>query len=155
MSSEDTVQTIINEFSAQIGLENTTLDASGRLSLNVGPMEVSFSSQSEPTDLLWLIADLGPLPDDEDAVPFLLNAAFFAWIADSMTIALDDESNHVLGYTAIPLATLTRDSLRTSFERLVTAALEIRRCLADRDFEPLVVEGNTAAPADHSPGVRV
>lgn len=137
MSRFNDVQAVLSEFAADNGLAGICLDDHGQVSLNVGPLEVSFMCEVEPVGILWIFADLGDVPDDKEATAYLLNLAFVAWLSDSITIAVESGRRRGLGYAAIPVSGLDAKGLSTTFERLVKAAMEIRERLAARDFSGL------------------
>lgn len=156
MSSQQVAQSTLDEFAAELGLASVALDADGRLTLEIGEMEVTFAFEDEPAPILWIYADLGEVPDGTEAPRALLALAFVSWIANTMTISVTEGGSRAVGFTCVPVALLTAQGLAESFGSLTEAALEVRRRLETGDFSGIDQLGSTASTGAGSlPGIQV
>ncbi|MEM9784702.1 MAG: type III secretion system chaperone [Pseudomonadota bacterium] len=157
MSSVSITQSILDEFGEKLGTGAIALDAEGRATMSVGPLEITFAHDSEPVAMLWLYADLGPMPEDEAAPTGLLTLGYISWMTGAMTIAATDDGTRVFGYTSIPLAMLTVPVLEENFQRLLISGIEVQRRLAAGDFAelPTDVALDDSADTTFRPDLRV
>ena len=136
MSRADFIAGVLSELCAKMGLGETGPDAQGRLTLTFGETPVTFSSSADPVELVWIHADLGEIPGEGTEAPtFLLRLAFDCWGLNRMTIGLDDSGRRAWGYTCLPAAHLSADSLEQSLNGLLEVAMPLRERLARGAFD--------------------
>ena len=150
MSRLDHVANVLQELAAEAGLDRLALDATDRASLRFDGITVTFTYAAEPVELLWLHADLGPVPTDGDAAPaWLLRLGLMTWASSRMTIGLDQSGTRAVGATAVAVVMLDLATLKEVLARLLEAARPIRDGLAEHQFDldPSVAASAGAPPA--------
>jgi len=136
MSRINVADTVVGELCEQLGLGERTLDGGGRLTLRFDQTPVTLTYAERPVELLWLQVELGPIPAEGTAAPrFLLRLAFDCWGLNRMTIGLDEAGRKAWGFTCIPVAQLSRDSLEQVLSGLLEVAVPIRERLGKGAFE--------------------
>ncbi len=129
MSRIDYVTGILQEFGAEVGLP-LELGSDGRASLRFDDLLVTFAYGEQPMEMLWVYADLGPIPASGVAVPdLLLELNLTVWLRANMTISVDRAGERALGFTMLPLASLDLRALKTALDMLLDVAAEIRGLL--------------------------
>jgi hypothetical protein len=135
MSSDEQVREIIAEAGGQLGAPDLALDDHGCAELALGDVPVTLMLAQQPERLLWLYADLGDVPDEPGLLCGLLRLGFLGWASGQLTLGLDSAGQRMIGYSVVPVATLSTGSLRTALLRLKEGAEGIRDRLAYRDFD--------------------
>ena len=133
MSRIDYVTAILEDFGTEVGLP-IELGSDGRASLWFDDQLVTFAYREKPMELLWIYADLGPVPARGLAVPnLLLELNLSVWLRANMTIAIDQKGERALGYTTLPPASLDLRALKVALDMLLDVAVEIRGLLKNPD----------------------
>jgi hypothetical protein len=140
------VASAIAEVAAARGAPGLALDQEGCAELRVGALSVTLMLASEPVDLLWLYADLGDVPDEPELLRGLMRLGFVSWTSGQLTLGLSSDGRRMVGYSTVPVATLTKDTLASALDRLYQGAEAILDRLAHRQFD--LDDG----PAPSSPG---
>lgn len=136
MSRGEFIHGVLNDLCWKMGLGDAWPDSAGRLTLNFDDTPVTFSSSDDPVELVWIHADLGEIPADGAAAPtFLLRLAFDCWGYNRMTVGLDDTGRKAWGYTCVPAAQLSVESLERALHGLLEVAMPVRERLAKGDFD--------------------
>lgn len=143
MTMDTEIASVLAEVGAGLGASRLALDSSGCAELRLGDVPVTLMLAEEPVHLLWLLADLGTVPDEPEVLRGLLRLGFLGWAAGQLTLGLDGAGRRMVGYSVVPVATLSPASIRTALLRLQAGAEGIRDRLAHRDFDTA-----DAAPPD-------
>lgn len=135
MSNRHRVDLALSEFAASCGLPGLALDDNDRTTLAIGKVPITFLYQATPVEMVSLYAELGEIPEcGADAPEFLLQLGLGSWVAGHMTIGLDRDGKSVLGYTVIPAARFSQQTLSETLQRLLAVARPLRQRIATRDF---------------------
>ena len=150
MSRINIAHTVVGELCERLGLGAKTLDSSGRLSLRFDDTPVAMTYAEEPLELLWLQVDLGPVPEGAAALRFLLRLGFDCWGLNRMTIGVDDQGRNAWGFTCIPVARLSGESLEQTLSALLEVAIPIRERLSrgEVDLPPSAPEPDMEPTGD-------
>lgn len=147
MSRVDFACQVLSEYAEATCLAGIQPEPGGRLSLTLGEILVTFSYREKPVEALSIHVDLGPVPEQDAAVPgSQLALNFQTWLANNMTIALDEATGRAIGWNAIPISGPSAEILREVTDGMLTVALRVRDAL-DR---PDMID----AAADESPARR-
>jgi len=148
MSRVDFACQVLSAYAEATGLAGIQPEPGGRLSLTFGEILVTFAYQEKPVEVLAIHVDLGPVPEQDAAVPGnLLALNFQTWLANNMTIGLDEAAGRAIGWNAIPVSTLSADGLREVTDAMLTVALRVRDALA----QPDILDTSASAGAEGPP----
>jgi hypothetical protein len=135
-----------------MGMADLQLDDGGRLTLVFDELPITFVYESEPVELLWLMGDLGAIDEEDPQVlQALLQFGFFTWSANRMTIGVDEQNYHAIGYTSIPVINLDPGVLQHTLEVLLETAQVVRERLDREEYglSEVAAGPNDAAPTHH------
>lgn len=135
MSRADHVASVIADVGAVRGAPGLALNDESCAELTLGALPLTLMLASEPADLLWLFADLGDVPDDPELLHGLLRLGFVSWASGQLTLGLSSDGRRMIGYSTVPVATLTNDTLGLALDRLQQGAEGILDRLAHRHFD--------------------
>lgn len=129
MSRLDHAAHIVRELGDSMGMSGLSLDEANSVSLAFDDMPLTLAYRAEPLEVLWLMADLGEVPegtDGRDMLKALLQAGFVSWATNCMTVAMDESGRRAIGFTAIPITHLRVEVLHQVLGALVETALPMR-----------------------------
>ncbi len=126
------VNAILEQFGAQVGLEECALDEHGTAQLAFDDVFVSLLLDEERGALL-LLATVGRPQASAELYGWLLDANLFWLGARGATLARDPAGRSIVLQRSLPVAGLDLKQLETEFESLVGAAEELRRRLTQHE----------------------
>ncbi len=148
------VQSVLDQYAAEIGLPGIPLDERQHAAIQVGDSAVLFAHGSEPLELLWLHCRLGTVDEDDDAAAaFLLQAGGEAWFSTGITVGLGGDGKTAFAFIPVAVGMLSLESLRDSLGQLLEAGFMLRERLASRDFTPRSTESGDAGQPQPAPGL--
>lgn len=130
---------IVAELGESMGMSGLSLDEGGAVSLAFDELPVTIAYAAEPVELLWLMADLGAVPDGvdgKDALKGLLQVGLASWATNRMTVGLDESGRRAVGFTAIPITHLNAELLQEVLGALIDIAQPVRAQLAAGQLAP-------------------
>lgn len=155
MSRVDFACQVLSAYAEATGLAGIQPEPGGRLSLTFGEILVTFAYREQPVEVLAIHVDLGPVPEQGAAVPgSLLALNFQTWLANNMTIGLDEATGRAIGWNAIPVSALSADVLREVTDGMLTVALGVRDALDRPDINDAAASpGADGPPAPLDPSM--
>lgn len=90
---------------------------------------------TDPLELVWHFADLGLVPEVPELLRGILRYSHILWAAGQMTVALDRDGEHLVGYNCLAATSLTPDVLGKQLDRLFAGAADVLDRLAHHDFD--------------------
>lgn len=144
----DAVRQIANETLAAKGRAAIEFGEDGCVDLEFSGIPITLMYSAEPVEMVWLFADVGRVRDDPAVLEGILRYGLKLWLSGEMTIALDHDGEHLVGYSSAPASALTPHVLEAQLDRLVGAAADMVDRLAHNDFE---FDLSTAEAASRTP----
>ncbi|MEM7023321.1 MAG: type III secretion system chaperone [Pseudomonadota bacterium] len=130
MSRAHHVNDVLRNFGNEVGLE-VELGKDDRTSLRFDDVLVTFAYRQQPIEMLWIYADLGPIPKNGTMVPsLLLELNLHCWLGSVMTISTDRSGTRAVGHNMMPLPTLDAASFKAVLKAMLDATVQIRDLLA-------------------------
>ena len=142
MSRLNHVQSVLDDYAAELGIAAIPLDSRQRAALHVGDADVLLSMSSESLEMLVLhckLGNIGALDDGDsgDASRYLLQAGGESWLQQGITLGLGGDGSTAFAMLTVPVVLLDIDSLRNHLIQLLETSFKLRQRLAQGDFGDL------------------
>ncbi|MCD0457860.1 type III secretion system chaperone [Roseiconus lacunae] len=152
MSRINHVANVFADLGREMNMGPLKLDDTDRLSLLFDGVLVTFSYSTEPMELIWIYVDLGEIPSGGVlAMQRLLACAFESWMTSIMTIGMDDDGRNAVGFTSIPVSTLSVQAVRETVGAMLRAAAKTSDAIAAAAFEQVQGDATNSASCSSSP----
>lgn len=140
----DTIKKVTNETLISRGLPAVEFGEDNCAEFAIDGVPITLMYGTDPLELVWLFADLGLVPEDPVLLRGILRYSQVLWAAGRMTVALDRDGEHLVGYNCLAAASLTPEVLGEQLDRIFAGAADVLDRLAHQDFE---LDLPTADPA--------
>lgn len=157
MSRRDYCLGCVEEWCNDLGLTEHRADSEGRLSLTFDEMLVTFAYTEQPIEGVTIKIDLGPIaPTGGEAPQQLLTLNLHTWLRRSLTIGLNRDNNHAVGWNMVPASLLSVTTLRETVESMITSASYARNLIGQSgQFEHATPDPNDDQPPFDQGIIRV
>lgn len=134
MSRSAYVQDVLSRFADTVGQSTFQLNDNLQANIVIDGFELLISYHSDPVELLWLSVDLGRSPTAKRHLHQVMQHGFSHWALNRMTVALDEETNHLTAFNAIPVCNLNEhvfaDVLKGFYQSLVQFSIMLNEVRA-------------------------
>lgn len=149
MVGSDTIAKITNEMLTSRGLAPVELGEDHCAEVAISGIPVTLMYDTDPLELVWLFADLGLAPDDPELLRGILRYSQVLWAAGQMTVALDRDGEHLVGYNSLAATSLTPEVLGNQLDRLLAGAADLLDRLEHHDFDLDLPTADAAQDPSH------
>jgi hypothetical protein len=140
----DTLKSITNELLVSRGFAAVEFGEDNCAELTINRVPITLMYGTDPLELVWLFADLGLAPDDPRLLRGILRYGQVLWAAGQMTVALDRDGEHLVGFNSLAAKALTPEEFGEQLDRLLAGAADFLDRLEHQDFELDLPTSDTA-----------
>lgn len=131
----DSITSIANQTLRSRGLTDVAFGTDHCAEVTIENVPITIMYDTNPLELVWLFADLGLVPEDPDILRGILRYTQVLWATGQMTVALDRDGDHLVGYNSLAATSLTPEAFGNQLDRLLTGTADFLERLAYGDFD--------------------